>query len=144
MLLRDVGRGKRPAAAAPQVGGQLSLLTGPIKPYKPPLLRPFATIFALNPFARRRPIMNPLVIIPARMTATRLPGKPLADIAGRPMIAHVVARALEADLGPVAVAADAPEIAEALASVGATVILTRPDHPSGSDRIFEALGRLDP
>jgi 3-deoxy-manno-octulosonate cytidylyltransferase (CMP-KDO synthetase) len=88
--------------------------------------------------------MNPLVIIPTRLGATRLPRKPLADIGGRPMIAHVVARALEADVGPVAVAADAPEIAEALAGSGVSVILTRADHPSGTDRIFEALERLDP
>jgi len=88
--------------------------------------------------------MNPIVIIPARMAATRLPNKPLAEIAGRPMIAHVVERALEAGIGPVAVAADAAEIADALAGSGAEVVLTRPDHPSGSDRIFEALGRLDP
>jgi 3-deoxy-manno-octulosonate cytidylyltransferase (CMP-KDO synthetase) len=88
--------------------------------------------------------MNPVILIPARLSATRLPNKPLADIAGRPMIAHVVARALEADLGPVAVAADSQQIADALAGTGAVVIQTRPDHPSGTDRIFEALQRLDP
>jgi len=88
--------------------------------------------------------MNPLVIIPARLAATRLPNKPLADIAGRPMIAHVVDRARRAGIGPVAVAADSAEIADALLSSGAEVVLTRPDHASGSDRIFEALGRLDP
>jgi 3-deoxy-manno-octulosonate cytidylyltransferase (CMP-KDO synthetase) len=86
--------------------------------------------------------MKPVVLIPSRLAATRLPNKPLAEIAGRPMIAHVVARALEADIGPVAVAADAAEIAEALQGSGARVILTRPDHPSGSDRIFEALNAL--
>jgi 3-deoxy-manno-octulosonate cytidylyltransferase (CMP-KDO synthetase) len=88
--------------------------------------------------------MHPIVLIPTRLSATRLPRKPLAEIAGRPMIAHVVERALAAGIGPVAVAADAAEIADALAGSGAEVILTRPDHPSGSDRIFEALGRLDP
>jgi 3-deoxy-manno-octulosonate cytidylyltransferase (CMP-KDO synthetase) len=88
--------------------------------------------------------MHPIVLIPTRLSATRLPRKPLAEIAGRPMIAHVVERAIAAGIGPVAVAADAAEIAEALAGSGAEVILTRPDHPSGSDRIFEALGRLDP
>ena len=88
--------------------------------------------------------MNPVVIIPARLAATRLPNKPLADIAGRPMIAHVVDRALEADIGPVAVAADSAAIAEALGATRASVVMTRTDHPSGTDRIFEALGRLDP
>jgi 3-deoxy-manno-octulosonate cytidylyltransferase (CMP-KDO synthetase) len=88
--------------------------------------------------------MQPLVVIPARLAATRLPNKPLAEIAGRPMIAHVVERARAADIGPVAVAADSVKIAMALAGTGAEVVLTRPDHPSGSDRIHEALGRLDP
>jgi 3-deoxy-manno-octulosonate cytidylyltransferase (CMP-KDO synthetase) len=88
--------------------------------------------------------MNPVVIIPARLAATRLPNKPLADIAGRPMIAHVVERALEADIGPVAVAADSAAIAEALGATRASVVMTRADHPSGTDRIFEALCRLDP
>ena len=88
--------------------------------------------------------MNPVVIIPTRLGSTRLPRKPLAEIAGRPMIAHVVERALEADLGPVWVAGEAEEIGAALEGCGAVYVLTRPDHPSGSDRIFEALGRLDP
>jgi 3-deoxy-manno-octulosonate cytidylyltransferase (CMP-KDO synthetase) len=88
--------------------------------------------------------MNPIVLIPARLAATRLPRKPLADIAGRPMILHVVDRAIAAGLGPVAVATDSEEIAEALAGSPAMVAVTRPDHPSGSDRIFEALGQLDP
>jgi 3-deoxy-manno-octulosonate cytidylyltransferase (CMP-KDO synthetase) len=88
--------------------------------------------------------MNPVVIIPTRLGSTRLPRKPLADIAGRPMIAHVVDRALAAGIGPVCVAAEAPEIAAALDGSGASFVLTRPEHPSGSDRIFEALGRLDP
>jgi 3-deoxy-manno-octulosonate cytidylyltransferase (CMP-KDO synthetase) len=88
--------------------------------------------------------MNPVVIIPTRLGSTRLPRKPLADIAGRPMIAHVVERALATGIGPVWVAAEAPEIAAALDGSGATFVLTRPDHPSGSDRIFEALERLDP
>lgn len=88
--------------------------------------------------------MDPIIVIPARLAATRLPRKPLADIAGRPMITHVVERAMEADLGPVLVAADSAEIADAVAGTGAEVALTRPDHPSGSDRIFEALSRFDP
>ena len=88
--------------------------------------------------------MNPIVIIPARLGATRLPGKPLADIAGRPMILRVAERALAAGIGPVAVAADAGEIISALDGSGARGVLTRPDHASGSDRIFEALATLDP
>lgn len=85
-----------------------------------------------------------LVLIPARMAATRLPGKPLLDIAGLPMIVHVARRAAEAAIGRVAVATDTPEIAEAVAAHGFEAVMTSPDHPSGSDRIFEALGRLDP
>jgi 3-deoxy-manno-octulosonate cytidylyltransferase (CMP-KDO synthetase) len=88
--------------------------------------------------------MNPLVIIPARLASTRLPRKPLAEIAGRPMIAWVVERALAADIGPVAVAVDSPETLEAVRATGARAVLTRFDHHSGSDRIFEALGILDP
>jgi 3-deoxy-manno-octulosonate cytidylyltransferase (CMP-KDO synthetase) len=86
---------------------------------------------------------KPIIIIPARMASTRLPGKPLADIHGQPMIAHVWRRAVEADIGPVLVAADGPEIVEAIEAVGGRAILTRPDHASGSDRIFEALGAFD-
>jgi 3-deoxy-manno-octulosonate cytidylyltransferase (CMP-KDO synthetase) len=87
---------------------------------------------------------NPIVIIPARMASTRLPGKPLADIHGEPMIAHVWRRAIEADVGPVLVAADHPAIVEAIAAIGGRAILTRADHASGSDRIFEALNAADP
>ncbi|MDB5634062.1 MAG: 3-deoxy-D-manno-octulosonate cytidylyltransferase [Tardiphaga sp.] len=85
-----------------------------------------------------------LVLIPARMAATRLPGKPLLDIAGLPMIVHVLRRAEEAGIGRVAVATDGPEIAEAVRAHGGEVVMTRADHPSGSDRIFEALMQLDP
>jgi 3-deoxy-manno-octulosonate cytidylyltransferase (CMP-KDO synthetase) len=88
--------------------------------------------------------MTPLILIPARMGSTRLPGKPLADVAGRPMVVQVLHRALEADIGPVAVATDSAEVAEAVRQAGGTAVMTREDHPSGSDRIFEALGRLDP
>ncbi|WP_414832233.1 3-deoxy-manno-octulosonate cytidylyltransferase [Afifella sp. YEN Y35] len=88
--------------------------------------------------------MNPLIVIPARLAATRLPEKPLADIAGRPMIAHVVDRGHEAGLGPVVVATDEKRIAEAAEAAGATAIMTRADHPSGSDRIAEALETFDP
>jgi len=83
-----------------------------------------------------------LVLIPARMASTRLPGKPLADIAGRPMIAHVVDRAIEAGLGPVYVATDSEEIATAVVMAGGQAVMTRSDHASGSDRIFEAMGRI--
>ncbi|MBC7579914.1 3-deoxy-manno-octulosonate cytidylyltransferase [Tardiphaga sp.] len=85
-----------------------------------------------------------LVLIPARMAATRLPGKPLLDIAGLPMIVHVLRRAEAAGIGRVAVATDGPEIAEAVRAHGGEVVMTRADHPSGSDRIFEALTNLDP
>jgi 3-deoxy-manno-octulosonate cytidylyltransferase (CMP-KDO synthetase) len=83
-----------------------------------------------------------LVLIPARMASTRLPGKPLADIAGRPMIAHVVDRAVQAGLGPVYVATDSEEIATAVAKAGGQAVMTRADHASGSDRIYEAMGRI--
>jgi 3-deoxy-manno-octulosonate cytidylyltransferase (CMP-KDO synthetase) len=84
--------------------------------------------------------LHPLTIIPARMASTRLPGKPLADIAGKPMIVQVLERALEADIGPVIVACAEQEIADAVAAAGGTAVLTRPDHASGSDRVHEALG----
>jgi len=84
-----------------------------------------------------------LVLIPARMAATRLPGKPLLDIAGLPMIVHVLRRAEAAKIGRVAVATDTPEIAAVVKSHGGEVVMTRADHPSGSDRIYEALGKLD-
>jgi 3-deoxy-manno-octulosonate cytidylyltransferase (CMP-KDO synthetase) len=86
----------------------------------------------------------PIVLIPARMASTRLPNKPLADIHGEPMIVHVWRRAVEADIGPVHVACGEAEIVRAIERAGGNAILTRPDHPTGSDRIFEALERLDP
>ena len=85
-----------------------------------------------------------LVLIPARMASTRLPGKPLADIAGLPMIVHVLKRAVEAKIGSVAVATDSEPIFAAVEKAGGRAIMTRADHVSGSDRIFEALQRLDP
>lgn len=78
------------------------------------------------------------------MAATRLPGKPLLDIAGLPMVVQVLRRAQAAEIGRVAVATDAPEIAAAVTAHGGEVVMTRADHPSGSDRIFEALQTLDP
>jgi 3-deoxy-manno-octulosonate cytidylyltransferase (CMP-KDO synthetase) len=85
-----------------------------------------------------------LVLVPARMASTRLPDKPLADIAGRPMIVHVAERAREADIGRVVVATDAGAIADAVRDAGFEAVMTRADHPSGSDRIAEALAQLDP
>ena len=87
---------------------------------------------------------SPIILIPARMASTRLPGKPLADIHGLPLIVHVWRRAMAADLGPVVVACAEPEIADAVTADGGRAVLTRPDHGSGSDRIFEALEALDP
>ncbi len=87
---------------------------------------------------------NPVVLIPARLSSKRLPDKPLADIAGEPMIVHVLRRAQEAALGPVWVASADAAIAEAVTAAGGQVAPTRPDHPSGSDRIFEALQQIDP
>jgi 3-deoxy-manno-octulosonate cytidylyltransferase (CMP-KDO synthetase) len=85
-----------------------------------------------------------LILIPARMAATRLPGKALADIAGKPMIVHVLRRAEAAKLGPVVVATDAEAIAAAVEKAGGRAVMTRADHVSGSDRIFEALNAADP
>jgi len=84
-----------------------------------------------------------LVLIPARMASIRLPGKPLLDIAGVPMIVHVLRRAERAGIGRVAVATDTPDIAAAVTAHGGEAVMTNPDHPSGSDRIFEALEKLD-
>ena len=85
-----------------------------------------------------------LVLIPARMASTRLPGKPLLDIAGLPMIVQVLRRAQEANIGRVAVATDTKEIADAVIAHGGEAVMTRPDHPYGSDRIYEASCKLDP
>ena len=84
---------------------------------------------------------DPLILIPARMASTRLPGKPLADIHRPPMIVHVWRRAMEAKAGRVAVAAAEQAIADAIVRAGGEAVLTDPDHPSGSDRVFEALQR---
>jgi 3-deoxy-manno-octulosonate cytidylyltransferase (CMP-KDO synthetase) len=85
-----------------------------------------------------------VILIPARMASTRLPGKPLAEIAGEPMIVHVLRRAQQAAIGPVLVATDSPAIVDAVERAGARAVLTRADHASGSDRIFEALESVDP
>ena len=86
---------------------------------------------------------SPVLVIPARLGSTRLPRKVLADLHGDPMIVHVWRRAAEAELGEVVVACDAPEIAEAVERVGGTAVLTDARHPSGSDRIHEAVNALD-
>jgi 3-deoxy-manno-octulosonate cytidylyltransferase (CMP-KDO synthetase) len=88
--------------------------------------------------------MNPIILIPARMGATRLPGKPLADIEGAPMIVRVLRQAEAAGAGPVAVAAGDAEIVEAVRAAGGRAVLTDPALPSGSDRILAALAELDP
>jgi 3-deoxy-manno-octulosonate cytidylyltransferase (CMP-KDO synthetase) len=87
---------------------------------------------------------RPLIVIPSRIGATRLPRKPLAEIAGEPMIVHVWRQTMEADAGDVVVATDAPEIAEAIEKAGGKAVMTRADHPSGSDRVFEAANIVDP
>lgn len=84
------------------------------------------------------------ILIPARMRANRLPGKPMADICGEPMIIHVWRRAMEADLGRVVVATDTTEIAATIEDAGGEALLTRADHKSGSDRIYEAISAIDP
>ena len=85
-----------------------------------------------------------LIVIPARMQASRLPGKPLADINGEPMIVHVWRRAMAAEAGRVIVASDAEEILAAVRAAGGEAVMTRTDHQSGSDRVFEAVSRIDP
>lgn len=89
-------------------------------------------------------MLRPIVLIPSRLAAQRLPRKPLADIHGEPMIVHVWRRAVEADIGPVLVATDSAEIAEVVRSAGGKAVMTRADHSTGSDRILEALTGHDP
>jgi 3-deoxy-manno-octulosonate cytidylyltransferase (CMP-KDO synthetase) len=88
--------------------------------------------------------MNPIVVIPARLASTRLPNKPLADIAGQTMIERVWRQAMKAALGPVLVAAAEPEIVDVIARAGGNAVLTDPGLPSGSDRVFAALESIDP
>jgi 3-deoxy-manno-octulosonate cytidylyltransferase (CMP-KDO synthetase) len=87
---------------------------------------------------------QPIVVIPARMRSVRLPGKPLADIAGLPMIVHVLNRARAAAIGPVIVATDTLAIAQAVEQAGGHALMTRADHASGSDRVAEAVAAADP
>lgn len=88
--------------------------------------------------------MSRLILIPARMASTRLPGKPLAIIAGLPMIVQVARRAAESGAGEIAVATDSAEVASAVEAHGFAAVMTSTNHQSGSDRIFEALQTLDP
>jgi len=87
--------------------------------------------------------LNPIIIIPARMESQRLPDKPMADIGGKPMIVHVMERANDAAIGPVVVAAGDPAIADAVRAAAGRAVLTRPDHASGSDRVFEAFEAIE-
>src|SRR5690242_12450372 len=85
-----------------------------------------------------------IVLIPARMASVRLPGKPLIEIAGLPMIVHVLRRAVAAGIGETVVATESEAVATAVEKAGGRAVVTSADHPSGSDRIFEAVQRLDP
>jgi 3-deoxy-manno-octulosonate cytidylyltransferase (CMP-KDO synthetase) len=87
---------------------------------------------------------RPIIVIPARLAASRLPGKPLAEIAGAPMIVHVWRRAVAAEIGPVVVACGDRPIADAIEAAGGTAVLTDPQLPTGSDRIHQAISRMDP
>jgi len=87
---------------------------------------------------------NPIIVIPARLAATRLPGKPLADIAGTPMIVHVWRHAVAAEIGPVVVACGDRTIADVVEAAGGRAVMTDPQLPTGSDRIHEAITQIDP
>lgn len=87
---------------------------------------------------------SPLIVIPARLAAQRLPGKPLAEIAGKPMILHVWERACQANVGPVIVACDGPEIAAVISKAGGNAVATSPDLLTGSDRVYAAANLFDP
>ena len=95
-----------------------------------------------NSMINRR--LNPVIVIPARMASTRLPGKPLCDINGQPMIVHVLRRAEEANIGPVIVAVADEILAEVVIAAGGNVVMTEPDLPSGSDRVWQAVEKIDP
>ena len=97
----------------------------------------------LTPVSEVSDLMNCLVLIPARMASTRLPDKPLADIGGLPMIVRVARQAAKADIGRVVVATDTEAVAESVMKHGIEAVMTRMDHQSGSDRIFEALSKID-
>jgi 3-deoxy-manno-octulosonate cytidylyltransferase (CMP-KDO synthetase) len=106
-------------------------------------------MLSLSEPPRRCPVtaaapQNPIILIPARLAATRLPGKPLAEIAGAPMIVHVWRRAVAAEIGPVVVACGDRAIADAVEAAGGRAVMTDPALPTGSDRIHQAITRLDP
>ncbi|MCH9806113.1 MAG: 3-deoxy-manno-octulosonate cytidylyltransferase [Alphaproteobacteria bacterium] len=98
----------------------------------------------MSPSTKGHDLNNVLIVIPARMEATRLPGKPMQEIGGEPMIVHVWRQAHAAERGRVVVATDAEEIAAAIAKAGGEAVMTRKDHASGSDRVFEAINKVDP
>ena len=133
--------GCRNREATGQVARKLGLLLGRCNSYKGATRETFCH-FRKPPASSLR--MTNLILIPARMASTRLPGKPLADIAGQPMIVHVARRAAESGLGRVVVATDTRAVADAVRAGGFEAVMTRMDHQSGSDRIFEALNALDP
>jgi 3-deoxy-manno-octulosonate cytidylyltransferase (CMP-KDO synthetase) len=120
----------RMAAGVSDGGGQIPCCLASGNPY--------------GPTALSGTMHDTIVLIPARMASTRLPGKPLADIAGQPMIVHVLRRALAAKIGEAVVATDSEAVAAAVEKCGGCAIMTRSDHLSGSDRIYEALEALDP
>src|SRR6266478_316439 len=106
-------------------------------------------MLSLHDRQHRRPVTravpeNPIILIPARLAARRLPGKPLADIAGAPMIVHVWRRAVAAEVGPVVVACGDRAIADAVEAAGGSAVMTDPQLPTGSDRIHQAIAHLDP
>lgn len=121
-------------------GGQIPVCLAYGNPYK---RRRVSTLRPVRP-APAVSMPDAIILIPARLAATRLPGKPLADIHGLPMIVHVLRRAQEAGIGEAVVATDSEAVATAVEKAGGRAVMTRGDHVSGSDRIFEALEALDP
>jgi len=97
-----------------------------------------------RPTVTRAAPQNPIILIPARLAASRLPSKPLAQMGGMPMIVHVWRRAVAAEVGPVVVACGDQAIADAVETAGGRAVMTNPGHPTGSDRIHAAIAQLDP
>lgn len=87
--------------------------------------------------------MKPIIVIPARLASSRFPNKILVDIKGKTMLQRVWEQAVAADIGEVLVACDSARVAAIIQDLGGNAVLTNPDHPSGSDRIYEALGKFD-